>query len=222
MHYYQGNNPSENLAALIQTPFGGTPVRKKQYFAYKHFTGTAGEDPHVCETSISGPDSYYAASLKPQGQNRVVLNTVNIASTSRNFTWQVLDDNELPLPILSIREYKTGATEDFELVNESTFDPPALSLNRWLSGEQIRSHIIQYHPGTPDLKLTWSGNSPQLTFDTLPGRIYQVQVSSNLLTWTNDGPPIDASSQSTIETVTLPRSNDHQRYYRLRMTSGPG
>lgn len=218
MHYYQGNNPSENLAALIQTPWGGTPLRKKQYFAYKHFTGTAGEDPHVCQTTLTGPDSYYAASLKPQGTNTVVLNTVNIATSSRNFTFRVLDDNDLPLPILRMEEIKTGATENFETVNNTTFDPPVLSLNRWLAGEQVRSHLITYHPGTPELNVTWTDGSPSLTFDTIPGRTYQLQSSPNLISWGNDGSPIDTTAQTTIETITLPKPNNTERYYRLLMT----
>ncbi|MCS7063364.1 MAG: hypothetical protein NZM04_04855 [Methylacidiphilales bacterium] len=74
-----------------------------------------------------------------------------------------------------------------------------------------RDFVIQH-------TITASGNL-QLTFNTFPGRTYQVQHSLNLTTWTDIGTPITAGPGEITKTFTHTAAvNNHQRsFYRIRL-----
>ena len=146
-HYFAGNNPSAtNLASLTHTPWGGTPSRKKQYFAYRQFTGLIHDDPYRCNFDMEAPSSYYATTLHPEGENYVLLNIVNLNSSSRNFTLQLFDNAGQPLNIVRVEDFKTNGDSNIELVADTTYDTPVDSTNRWFAGETLRSLIIHYQP----------------------------------------------------------------------------
>ena len=146
-HYFAGNNPSEtNLASLTHTPFGNTPSRKKQYFAYRQFTGLIDRDPFRCNFEMDAPATYYATTLHPAGENYVLLNIVNLNSSSRNFELQLFDNAGQPLNITRIEDFKTNGESNIELVSDTTYSEPVESTNRWFAGETLRSLIIHYQP----------------------------------------------------------------------------
>ena len=146
-HYFSGNNPSEsNLAALVYTPFGGIPARKKQYYMYRTFTGLIDDDPFRCDFDMNAPNSYYATTLHPAGKNYVLLNIVNLDTTSRNFALRVLDNGGQPLEITRVEDFKTNGGSNIELVSDTAYQKPVQATNRWFAGETIRSLIIHYKP----------------------------------------------------------------------------
>jgi chitodextrinase len=65
---------------------------------------------------------------------------------------------------------------------------------------------------------TPSGNL-QITFNTFPGRTYQVQHSPDMITWTNLGSPITAANGEVTKTYTHTGAiTNHQRnFYRIRL-----
>ncbi len=238
-HYFAGNNPSEtNLASLTHTPWGNTPSRKKQYYAYRHFTGLIDDDPFRCNFEMQAPSSYYATTLHPEGQNYVLMNIVNLNSSSRNFTLRVFDNAGQPLRITRIEDFKTTGDSNIELVADTSYQTPVVSTNRWFAGEALRSLIIHYEPSTwneldyENFETDWGvwvdggsdarRNADDAQYASHDNYCVRLRDDSNTSRMTTENLPLAGSKQVQVDFNFLCRNMSATEGFRLELSTDGG
>lgn len=83
-----------------------------------------------------------------------------------------------------------------------------------------RSHRIPDlygHPAEPvaNLMITWQNNMPYLEFSADPTLSYEVQASSDLMTWTNIGSAVEEDDAGDFGFADLPSNQFTDRFYRV-------
>lgn len=91
------------------------------------------------------------------------------------------------------------------------------NLAEWLTG---------LNPGIDDRRLyprltaVHQGGGIRLSFPTIPARIYQLQVSSDLLVWEPSGAPVDTTGQASPGTLEVDETRGPgNRFYRVTITA---
>ena len=113
--YFLSNNPGDNDTGLLKTPWGGTPTRRKVYYAHRNFIGAPPFHPAVVPSTMAGmPSSWHAVSFHKWGDNRVFVNVVASNNTQQLTTIHLEDNNGNAVPIARVIDRETSLTRDYE------------------------------------------------------------------------------------------------------------
>jgi O-glycosyl hydrolase len=109
--YFEWGSPGVNFSGLVFTPFGGTAVRKKNYYVYKQFTDNLLNQNYIA-TTLSGIVNFGADNVSAfTSTGRADVNVMN---------WNNDAQNRVRLnfgrTFKNIRIYRTNATESNKLI----------------------------------------------------------------------------------------------------------
>jgi O-glycosyl hydrolase len=109
--YFEWGSPGVNFSGLVLTPFGGTAVRKKNYYVYKQFTDNLLNENYV-STTLTGITNF--------GNDNVSAFTSSGRADINVMNWNNDAQNRVRLnfgrSFKNIRIYRTSATQSNALI----------------------------------------------------------------------------------------------------------
>ena len=145
--YFLSNAPTANATSLIRTPWGGTPVRRKVYFAYRQLTSLQTFESSVVETTASNlPAGWHVIGFHKWGEDRVLLTVVAASDNTTPVTITVRDNAGAPVPVRRVIDRVTSATRDLETLADTTYPAPRTQVAIGVTRHSIRTLELFLRP----------------------------------------------------------------------------
>ena len=140
-----GSNADDNQNSLIFTPWNGTPVRRKGYYAYKQLTTLQTYKSDVVESQIAGGwDGLHVIAYNKLPEKKTVVTVVNAKYTTQQVTLRLLNYRNEVIPIIRLVDYETSAVKNCALNSDNLFDPPKNNHVTLISNHTVRTFEIYF------------------------------------------------------------------------------
>lgn len=134
-----GSTADDSQNSLIFTPYNGTPVRRKGYYAYRQLTTLQTYKSDVVESYITGAwDGMHVIAYHKLPEKKTVVTVVNAKNGAAYFTLRLLDYRNEEIPITRLLDYETSGVKNCALNSDNLFDPP---VNNYVTG--IMNHTLR-------------------------------------------------------------------------------
>lgn len=200
------NGPAEGIA--ISTPAG-----LAQFLSYEGtLTATAGPASGITSVEIPIGQSPAAAA----GSSSLIL--TGVGANPDDFSWSRPDS---PFTRGSLNPGQTFA----EPVARAAFsiDDVVIATDLDTDGDRITDYLEQTltltdpTDGNSTFSPSLAADGSTITFPSLPGRTYQLEASSNLISWTPVEGSVLVATGSHSSTFPLPASGGERQFYRIRI-----
>ncbi len=140
-----GSTADDSQNSLIFTPWNGTPVRRKGYYAYRQLTTLQSYKSDVVESQITGAwDGMHVLAYHKLPEKKTVVTVVNAKNSAAQFTLRLLDYRNEEIPIRRLVDYETSGVKNCALNSDNLFDPPVNSYVTWILNHTLRTFEIYF------------------------------------------------------------------------------
>ncbi|MHC4643154.1 MAG: hypothetical protein ACYS32_16040 [Planctomycetota bacterium] len=140
-----GSSADDNQNSLIFTPWGGVPVRRKGYYAYRQLTTLQTYKSDVVESYITDAwDGMHVIAYNKLPEKKTVVTVINARNGAAQFTLRLLDYRNEEIPIRRLVDYETSGVKNCALNSDNLFDPPVNNYVTWIMNHTLRTFEIYF------------------------------------------------------------------------------
>ena len=140
-----GSTHDDSQNSLIFTPWGGTPVRRKGYYAYRQLTSLHTYKSDVVENQITdGWDGLHVIAFHKLPEKKTVVSVVNARFIAQQVTLRLLNYRNEVIPITRLVDHETSAVKNCALNSDNLFNPPVNNYVTGISDHTLRTFEIYF------------------------------------------------------------------------------
>jgi hypothetical protein len=140
-----GSTADDSQNSLIFTPWNGTPVRRKGYYAYRQLTTLQTYKSDVVESDITGAwDGMHVIAYNKLPEKKTVVTVVNAKNGAAQFTLRLLNYRNEEIPITRLLDYETSGVKNCALNSDNLFDPPVNNYVTLIMNHTLRTFEIYF------------------------------------------------------------------------------